>query len=239
MDERRIDTHSILHRTVFALTIMAAVTALGGCEPSYLQLRKEGQIAMINGQYGPARYMLLQTEKKGHRRVENLHDLGACSVMLAKEKFAQMNHAAAFRELDVAIDYYSRAIEEHPGHQASLEGKNIALELKGQFEKALQHAEWAAEFVGPSAKQYLFLADEFDQRGDLDGAFLRYRQAVAVEPKNGGAHAAFAKFLLRNENDRAALFHLAEANRLNPKDKWVAEQLATHSLPPETKLASH
>jgi Flp pilus assembly protein TadD len=68
---------------------------------------------------------------------------------------------------------------------------------------------------------------------------LRYRQAVAVEPKSASAHVAFAKFLLRNDNDRAAMFHLAEANRLNPKDKWVAEQLAMHGLPPETKLASH
>ena len=237
MDERRMGIHGILSPTCLGLAALATfVTTLPGCGPSYHQLRKEGQIAMLNGQYGPARYMLLQTEAKRHRNVENLHDLGACSVMLAKERFALMNHAAAFRELDVAIDYYSRAIEEHPGHQASLEGKNVALELKGQFQKALEHAEWAAEFVGPSAKQYVFLADELEQRGDLDGAFLRYRQAVAVEPKNAVAHVAFARFLLRNENERAGMSELREANRLNPRDEWVAQQLATRGVP---KLASH
>jgi len=239
MDERRIDTHVIIHRIVFTLTVAVWAAALGGCGPSYHQLRREGQMAMIEGRYGPAQYMLRQAEEKLHRRVANLHDLGACSVMLAKEKFAQMNHAAAFRELDAAIEYYSLAIEEHPGHQASLEGKSIALELKGQFEKALKHVEWVAEFVGPSARQYVFLADELEQRGDLDGALLRYRQAVAIEPKNADGHVAFAKFLLRNHNERAAMSQLAEANRLNPKDTWVAEQLARQGLAPETKLASH
>ena len=239
MDEQRIDRHIHIRRMVVALTVAAWGAALGGCGPSYLQLRKEGQLAMIDGRYGPAQYMLRQAEEKQHRHVANLHDLGTCSVMLAKEKFAQMNHAAAFRELDSAIEYYSRAIEEHPGHQASLEGKSIALELKGQFEKALKHVEWVAEFVGPSARQYIFLADELEQRGDLDGALLRYRQAVAIEPKNADGHVAFAKFLLRNHNERAAMSQLAEANRLNPKDPWVAEQLARQSLPPEAKLASH
>ncbi len=237
MDERRRTRFHGIQATAFFSAVVATALQVG-CGPSYRQLRLEGQVAMVNGEYGPARYMLEKAEDKRHRYVENLHDRAVCSVMVAKERFAQMNHAAALRELDAAIDYYSRAIEEHPGHQASLEGKNIALELKGQFEKALRHAEWAAEFVGPSARQFVFLADELEQRGDLDAALLRYRQAVSIEPKNPLGHVAFAKFLMRNQNERAAMVHLAEAYRLNPKDKWVAEQLAAHSAPAEATLAS-
>ncbi len=153
--------------------------------------------------------------------------------MLAKEKFRQMNHPAAMRELDDAITYFSRAIDAHPGHQASIEGKNRALELKGQFDEALEQAEWAAEFVGPSARQQIFLAEELEERGDLDGALLRYRQAVAMEPGNPGAHVAFAKFLMRRNNETAAIQHLQVAYRLNPRDKWVVDQLVARSaLPP-------
>jgi len=211
------------------IAIFCLLMFLGGCGPNYPQLRREGQQAMLEGQYGPARYLLLNADNKDHSRVETLHDLGVCSVMVAKQKFGERNHAAAFRELDNAVAYYRRAIEERPGHQASLEGLNIALELKGQFEEALQHAFWTAEFVGPSAKQYIFLADELEQRGDFDGAMLRFRQAVSMEPKNASAHVAMAKFYIRHNQRDAAGPCLAEANRFNPRDPWVAEQLAART----------
>lgn len=210
---------------VFSTLVCAAI--LVGCSsgPSYDQLRHEGQIAMINGQYGPSRYLLQQAERKSHRlRVENLHDLGVAHVMVAKEKFAQMNPAAAFRELDAAIEYYSRGIEAHPGHQACLEGKNIALELKGQFEQALKHAEWAAEFVGPSARQQIFLASELEERGDFDGAMLRYQQAVAMEPKNPAAHQAFAEFLTRHNQESAAAYHYEQANFWNSRARRLVQR---------------
>jgi tetratricopeptide (TPR) repeat protein len=216
-----------------ALAGCVLVLALSGCGPNYRELRIEGQRAVIHGGFAPAQYFFLEAEKKKPNNPENLHDLGFCSFMLAREKFQQMNRAAAMREVDAAIDYYSRAIKSHPGHQASLVGKNLALELKGQFDDALKHAEWAAEFVGPSAQQQLFLAKELEERDDTDGALLRYRQAVAMEPRNFKAHLLFAKFLLRHKNEAAAVYHLQEAYRLNPRDQWVTEQLVSRGkLPP-------
>ena len=129
--------------------------------------------------------------------------------------------------------YYNQALDVFPGHQASLEGKAIALKLKGQFDEALRTAQWAAEFVGPSAQQYVFLARELEERRDLDGALLRYRQAVAVEPRNAGAHREFAKFLMRHNKEAAAVHHLQIAFRLDPSDKWVVDELVTRgALPP-------
>jgi tetratricopeptide (TPR) repeat protein len=193
---------------------------------------------MLSDSYGAARYFLEQAEELRPRSVENLHDLGVCSVILARQRFAEMNHAAATRELDAAVFYYSQAIDVYPGHQASIEGKNIALELKGQFEEALKHAEWAAEFVGPSARQYVFLAKELEQRGDVDGALLRFRQAVAVEPDNVEAHVAFARFLLHHNHEPAAIYHLQAAYRLDPLNDWVVEQLAIRSVLPPLAAAA-
>lgn len=218
--------------------ILAATVAFPGCAPNYRDFRREGQAAVLRNDYGPAQYMFSQAERKKPRRVANLHDLAVCHVMLARQKFEQMNSAAAFRELDHAIAYYRRAIDAAPGHQASLEGLNIALELKGQFDEALRQAQWAADFVGPSAKQQIFLAQELEQRGDDDGALLRYRQAVAMEPRIAMPHIAIAKFLMRHDNDSAAVDHLQIAYRLDPTDRWVVEELAVRSAIPQLATAT-
>lgn len=209
--------------------IVAPLAMFSGCGPDYRQLRIEGHMAVINGSYGAGRHFFQQAELKRPRKdADNLHDMGVCSVMLAKQRFEERNYAAAMREVDSAIAYYTGAIDTDPGHQASIEGKNISLELKGQFDEALKQAEWAAEFVGPSAKQHIWLAKEHEERGDLEGALLRYRQAVAMEPKNASAHIALADFLLRMDNRDAAVHHLGIANRLDPSNQWVRDKLIAY-----------
>lgn len=211
-----------------ALTSVTVLAVMTGCTsgPDYRQLRLEGQRAALNGQYGVGRNFFFQCEQRRPRKdADNLHDLGACSVMVSRQKFAERNYAAAMRELDAAVAYYSWAVNTNPGHQAAIEGKSIALELKGQYDEALKNAEWAAEFVGPSARQYIWLARELEKRGDLEAAVLRYRQAVQMEPRNAKAHAAIADFYLRVDNRLAAVEHLEAAYRLNPRDVWAADKL--------------
>ncbi len=229
-----VGTHSL--RIIVACSALAVV--LSGCGPNYYELRRMGQSAALRGDIGPARHFFLQAEEKRPRCVDNLRDLGVCSLALAKQKFEQMNHAAAFRELDHAIAYYRRAIDVCPGHQDSLEGLNLALEMKGRFDEALKQAEWAAEYVGPSAKQQIFLARELEQRGDWDGALLRYRQGVAMEPNNPKVHLALARFLLQHGDESAAVEHLQTAYRLNPTDAAVLEQLAVRGAVPQLGAAA-
>lgn len=211
---------------------------LMGCGPNYYDLRREGQHAMISGACGPAKIFFQQADERAPRRVENLHDLGACSVMIARKKFEQMERVAALRELDDAVGYYSAALDVFPGHQASIEGKTVALKLKGQFDKAIDHAEWAAKFVGPSSRQYLYLASELEERDDNEGALLRYRQAVAVDPQNPEVHIKFSEFLLRHNNEPAAIHHLQIAYRIDPLNKSVTDQLANRGVLPSLALTA-
>ncbi len=211
----------------------AASLCVGGCAAAqYDEWRVQGQNAMVDGMPDTARVFFEKAEAARPRVVENLHDLGACSVAMAQERLSYGQQAAAMRELDTAIGYYSQALDVFPGHRASLKGKNVALELKGRFGEALDEAEWAAATLGPAPEQYIFLAEELEQRGDVDGALLRYRQAVAMGPDVAESHVAFAKFLLRHQREEAAIYHLRAAYRLNPLDDWVMDQLARRGAVP-------
>ena len=212
--------------------LLASIVSTGCVAVDYQQKRFLGQDLMAAGTYGAARHFFSEAESIRPRRVDNLYDLGACSMMVAKQRLAEKNELAAKRELNTAIAYFSHALEVYPGHQPSIQAKNNALELKGQFDEALEHAAWIAEFVGPAAKQYIFLANEYEERGDIDGALLRFRQAIAMEPDNAGAHAAFAKFLMRTDNESAAVHHLKAAYRLDPTDAWALGQLSTRGAVP-------
>ncbi|MHC5111258.1 MAG: tetratricopeptide repeat protein [Planctomycetota bacterium] len=223
---------TIVNRPVLMLAAAVLLVPLVGCGPSFRELRMEGLQVMLEKQYAPARYIFIQADEVKRNQVDNLHDMGFCSVMIARDRVRQGDKVGALQDLDRAVEYYTRAIDAHPGHQSSLIGKNVALELRGEPEAALDHAKWAVRVVGPSARQYLFLADELDQRGDADGALLRYRQAVSIEPDNARAHASFAKFLLRHNNESAAIGHLRYAFKLNPQDAWVREQLASRDALP-------
>ena len=209
------------------LAAAAGVLSLAGCaaEPDSRELRLEGQWAMIRGEYGAARGLFLEAHELAPEDAINLHDLGDCCAYFAREQFRRQNTAAALREVDAAVEYYQRAINAHPGLQAALVGKNIALELKGQFEEALAVAQWAAEFVGPSARQQIFLAREMEERGDPDAARLRLLQAVAMEPANAAAHEELGLFYRRIGERDLALRHLTRANRIDPARPRAATAL--------------
>ncbi|MHC4093881.1 MAG: tetratricopeptide repeat protein [Planctomycetota bacterium] len=228
-EERRDGLVTVGH----CLWLAAGALAVAGCatEPDSRQLRLEGQRAMIRGDYAAARGLFQFAHEATPEDPANLHDLGDCCVYFARDQFARRNTAAALREVDRAIEYYQRSINAHPGFQPALLGKNIALELKGQFQEALEVAEWAAEFVGPSAQQQIFLARELEQRGDLDAALLRLRQAVAMEPDSAAAHEALGMFYLRIGKRPVAIRHLTASYRLDPSRPGPADALTELGSP--------
>ncbi len=228
-------------RTAIQALLAAATLALAfmtaGCSPSFKELRTMGQQTMLDRQWGTARTIFREAYEKTPEHAENLHDLGVCSMMLARNKFEQSDRAGALREVDRAIEYFSRSINAHPGYQAAILGKNRSLELKGQFEDALKTAHWAAKYVGPSAKQYIFLANEYEERGDWDAALLRCRQAVAMEPNNPDAHKALGMLLYRTGNRKEAIDVLFQSLRLDPLQKDVSILLRNLGEPvPQVEL---
>ena len=210
-----------------------------GCGRGYRQLRMDGQEAMTAGDYGPARTFFEWADQRRPQMAENLHDLGECSLMLARQQITWGDRAAAHRELERAIAYYDRAISTQPSHHGAIKGKMATLELQGQFDDARRQEQWAAEFVGPSATQEIRLAHEHEQSGEYDLALSRFKQAVAMEPSSADVHIAFARFLLRRDREQPAIAHFLMAYRIDPSDRRAAEALAQrNALPSAMTTAS-
>lgn len=210
---------------IVAATALGCICAGSGCGPSFKELRLAGQNAAAEQKWGVARGLFVDAYRLIPEDEENLHDLGVCSTMLARERFAERNEPAGMREIDRAIEYYSRSINAHPGYRPAIVGKNRALELKGQFEEALRSAYWAATYVGPSAEQQAFLASEYEERGDLDAALLRLRQGIAMEPNNPAAYEALGDFYYRTGKMEEASAAYRQAFNLNPAQMHIADKL--------------
>jgi len=227
------DIRTTRPRTALVASLVAAISLafLVGCGPTFQELRQEGQRSFAECKWGPARNLFYEAHLKAPEHAENLLDLGVCSMMLARRKFESGDHAAGMREVDRAIEYFSRALAVRPGFGPALTGKNRAEELKGQFEEALRTAHWAARYVGPSAEQYIFLAAEYEERGDLDSALLRCRQALAMEPRNPAGHKAIGMLFLRVGNRAWGVEALMESLRLDPTQKDVADKLRSLGEP--------
>lgn len=216
--------------TLSAMTVPVAalglsVAGVGGCGPDFRQLRLSGQRAMLVENYAVARDRFERAHRIWPEDAENLFDMGTIHLKYAKQRASDKNEPAALRELDRAIAYFSRAIEAHPGMQAALVAKNEALEMKGLYDEALDHARWASAFVGPRAREQVYLARELEERGDYDAALLRYRQAVAMERDSAMAHAALGRFLHRRGRGKMAITHLKTAYKLNPLEPGVSDLL--------------
>ena len=225
-------SHKTYLRQIIRASMLVGLTlAAGACGPSFRQLRYEGQKAFWEGNYAVAQERFERAYGILPGDANNLLDLGELCMIRARELMTEHNNAAAMRETDRAVAYFDRAVEAQPGMQAVLEARNEALNYKGLHDRALHSAEWAMTFVGPSARAQMFVARELEQRGDMDGALLRYRQAVAMEPENALAHAEFGKFLHRIGRKNEAILHLEQAYRLDPLQPGVARLLAAEGVP--------
>ncbi len=218
-------------RLASLFAIVASLLTVVGCGPNFRQLRFEGQQAMTAQDYVLAQDRFEQAARKQPAHPGNLYDLGTVHLARAKHCMDTGARAAALRAADRAVNCFSRAVESHPGMHMALAAKNEALELKGRFEDALGTAEWATTFVGPRAREQIFLARELEERGDYDAALLRYRQAVAMERDSAMAHAALGEFLLRQDNQAMAVRHLKTAYKLNPMEPGVAQRLTSLNEP--------
>ena len=209
---------------------------VGGCEPSAKKFYEEGLQDYRRGDSEAARGMFRAAIYKAPEMQQAAYYLARCVRMDAERKFDERDIAAAMRELDEAIFYYGQAIESYPGYSAAIEEKASALVLMGKYDEALRLSIWAKDNAGRTVRQLVNVAVQLEQRGDVDAALTRYRQAIAIEPSSALAYAEMGRFFVRMGRTEDGIEALETAYRLNPSEPGVANDLSSIRGPSDVEV---
>jgi tetratricopeptide (TPR) repeat protein len=195
--------------------LAATLLGTGGCGPVVGEINQDGLKEYNAGRYIEAIGFFKTALNKDITRPETLYYLGRAYVGLAEDRFRAGNARMGRRNLDDAIYYFDRAINAFPGYEEAVQGKKRALELRGEYDKAIAVLKESERLLGASAKSRIQIAQDYEQRGDTDNALLAYRQAVALEPLDAVAHAELGRFYKRIGRKDDAIAELTRAHRLN------------------------
>lgn len=221
-------------RSLCICALLAATVAVSGCGPVVKEINQEGLREHYAGNYIDAIGLFKAALEKDRARPSTLYYIGRSYTALAEKRFRDGDARMARRNLDDAVFYFDRALGLFPNYEEAIREKNKALELQGEYDKALKEVKANVGLLGPSANTKILLAKEYEQRGDYDNALNHYRQAIAIEPLNGVAHAELGKFYLRINRKDDAASSLSRAYRLKPDLPGVVAQLkALGAWPPE------
>lgn len=212
-------------RAGVGLTVAITMAYVGGCGPVVGEINQEGLKEYNAGRYIEAIGLFKTALNKDITRPETLYYTGRAYVGLAEERFRAGNPRMARRNLDDAVYYFDRAIQAFPGYLEAVQGKNRALELRGEYDKAIETLKESEKLLGPSAAYKIMIARDYEQRGDHDNALTAYRQAIALEPLNAVAHAELGRFYQRIGRKQDAIDELVRAHRINPDRADVADDL--------------
>lgn len=205
--------------------LVVCLAAMSGCGPVVKEINEEGLKEYRAGRYVESIGLFKTALKKDMGRPSTLYYIGRSYLALAEERFRAGNSRMARRNLDDAAYYLDRAIALFPNYDEAIRAKTRALELRGEYDKALNVVQQTDDLLGPSAKTKIMLAEEYEQRGDVDNALLTYRRAVAVEPLNPYVRLAFGRFYKRINRRDHAVYEFTRAYRLDPELPEVVAEL--------------
>jgi tetratricopeptide (TPR) repeat protein len=218
-----------------ARTASAAVLAVFvfGCAPSVETLREMGIHRYRTKQNYQSMAYLREALEKNPNDAQCNYYMGLNYRQIAERQFLRGNPPAAAKACDTAIFYYTQAVKSWPNYMEAVRAKNEALEARGNYEKALDTAAYvASNNRGTSALHFVYLADEYTERGDYDNAAKNYKVALANDPNCAKAYAGMGRMYLLAGDKDLGIDSLRRAYELNPAEPGVADLLTQHSVEP-------
>jgi tetratricopeptide (TPR) repeat protein len=128
------------------------------------------------------------------------------------------NHALAQNNLDLAIQEYSRLIDEDPNRAGGYLGRGVALRRQGKFDESLSDYNKAIE-LEPSPGTYLNRGNLKGQLGDHDAALADLNKAIELQDGSGPIWPAYqsrAGCYFLTSRYELALADYQEVIRINP-----------------------
>jgi tetratricopeptide (TPR) repeat protein len=226
MTQRNSRSHGPVQLTI--ITAIAAVVLLTGCStgPDISEVRQEGITHFDRGEYiesmATLRYAL---EYAPGDPMANYY-MGLNYRVIAARKLQKNQLSAAYRELDNAIRYFTLAIKGRPNFMEAIASKNEALEARGKYREALELAERVADNIPVNvSRHFVYLGNEYLERGDYDNALRAYKIALDHNPRSALAYAAMGRLYQQIGDTASAREHYNKALRLDPNQRGVKQAL--------------
>lgn len=227
--------------SVWPLVMLAAsAMLLAGCAQDVNDLRRAGIDQYRGRQYIESMATMRHVLELESDDAEANYYMGLSYRALAGRNFRDGDVPAALRKLDLADMYFDHAIKNWPNYLAAVEAQNITLEERGKFEQALTVASRvASNNRGEAAEHFVYLGNEYFERGDYDNALRRYKIALAHDPNASEAYAAMGRLYTQLGDNALARDSLRRAYELDPGNTAVADALERLGTDRDTYPASH
>ncbi|NLX12139.1 MAG: tetratricopeptide repeat protein [Phycisphaerales bacterium] len=226
---------ALVGSAIFALSIGALI----GCAPSIEEMRVTGIEQFRGRQFVESTATMRHILEQQPNDAEANYYMGLNYRAMAERKFRDGNVAAAARELDISTMYFTQAIKSWPNYMSAIAAKNEALEARGKFEAALTLAERATSNNRGIAEHFVYLGDEYRQRGDHDNALRRYKTALGIDPQNAKAFAGMGQLYLLVGERALAMDAFRRAYEIDPRETGAADALNQLMSESGTYTASH
>jgi tetratricopeptide (TPR) repeat protein len=213
-------------RFLAALGFAAVALFAVGCTADVKDIRAEGIEQFRSRQYVESMATLRHGLDLNPNDAQSNYYMGLNYQANAARKFRDGDVAAARRELDTAIVYFTQAVKSWPNYMAAVSAKVEALELRGKYDEALAVAERVADNNRGAAAHFIYLGNEYRDRADYDNALRAYKIALSTDPNSSKAYAEMAKMYLRIGDTALASDSYQRAQEINPSEPALADYMA-------------
>jgi tetratricopeptide (TPR) repeat protein len=222
-----------------AVSGFVALLALsGGCTPDVKDMRAQGMAEYRSQQYIESMSTMRHVLELSPNDAQANYYMGLNYQTVAQRKFNEGDVIAARRELDTAIVYYTQAIKSWPNYMAAVSAKTESLEQRGKYDQAVATAEYVSNNNKGIAEHYVFLGNEYRDRGDYDNALRAYKLALSTDPNNAPAYDAMSKLYTRIGDTALAADAQRKAEQLGggrnaPQKEGIASPSAPAPVRPQ------
>ncbi len=198
---RQISPVLSVAKKIFALSLVAGVGILAGCQTPAMKLRNEGLRLYHQQKYAAALTKFNESLKYNESQPRGNYYAGAADYMLGRYEQSQYHYKMAWR------------VDPNYGHVKSALAE--ALIKSGKPNEAMNFLERDAALTQRPAGR-LRVARFYEKLGDLDDARANYIRAAQMAPTDASMQMAAAQFFDRIGQKAAAGKYYARAYKLNP-----------------------
>jgi tetratricopeptide (TPR) repeat protein len=147
------------------------------------------------------------------RRVVTTPLVGTCAVVLVSLVFLTWRQTSAYHNL---VTLYAATLAKNPGCWMAHYNLGIALNDRGDTDKAIDHYRQAVELRPSYAEAHYNLGRLLAQKGQFDEAIVHYEKALEINPADAEAHNNLGStFFVKGRVDEA-IGHYRKALAIQP-----------------------